>query len=138
MKFQSRKEEEVTIGLTPLIDVVFILLIFFMVTTTFDRNSELSIDLPNASGEPSSAQEDALDITIDAQGQFFINQVKVVSSAPETVFLAIRKVLNGRKDIPVIIQADAKTPHHSVVTAMDTVGKLGLTRLSIATSIPTK
>jgi len=136
MKFQSRKEEEVTIGLTPLIDVVFILLIFFMVTTTFDRNSELSIDLPNASGEPSSAQEDTLDITIDAQGQFFINQVKVVSSAPETVFLAIRKVLDGRKDIPVVIQADAKTPHHFVVTAMDSIGKLGLTRLSIATSIP--
>jgi len=138
MKFQNRREEEVTIGLTPLIDVVFILLIFFMVTTTFDKSSELSIDLPSASGETSKAQEDTLNITIDAQGQFFINQVKVISSAPDTVFRAIRKVLDGRKDVPVVIQADAKTPHHAVVTAMDTVGKLGLTRLSIATSIPTK
>ncbi len=138
MKFQNRKEEEVTIGLTPLIDVVFILLIFFMVTTTFDRTSELSIDLPDASGKPSPRQKDTLKIAIDVQGQFFINQVKVVGSAPETLLLAVRKVLNGRKDIPVIIQADADTPHHSVVTAMDTVGKLGLTRLSIATSIPTK
>ena len=138
MKFQNRKEEEVTIGLTPLIDVVFILLIFFMVTTTFDRTSELSIDLPDASGKPSPGQKDTLKIAIDVQGQFFINQVKVVGSAPETLLLAVRKVLNGRKDIPVIIQADADTPHHSVVTAMDTVGKLGLTRLSIATSIPTK
>ena len=138
MKFQNRREEEVTIGLTPLIDVVFILLIFFMVTTTFDKSSELSIDLPSASGETSKAQEDTLSITIDAQGQFFINQVKVISSAPDTVFRAIRKVLDGRRDVPVVIQADAKTPHHAVVTAMDTVGKLGLTRLSIATSIPTK
>ncbi|RUM95007.1 MAG: biopolymer transporter ExbD [Thiothrix sp.] len=138
MRFQNRKDEEVNIGLTPLIDVVFILLIFFMVTTTFDQNSELKIDLPSASGDPGSAQEDTLEITIDGQGQFFINKVKIVSSAPETVFLAIQKVLNGRKDIPVIIQADAQTPHHSVVTAMDTVGKLGITRLSIATSIPTK
>ncbi len=138
MKFQNRREEEVTIGLTPLIDVVFILLIFFMVTTTFDKSSELSIDLPSASGEASKAQKDTLNITIDAQGQFFINQVKVISSAPDTVFRAIRKVLDGRKDVPVVIQADAKTPHHAVVTAMDTVGKLGLTRLSIATSIPTQ
>ena len=138
MKFQNRREEEVTIGLTPLIDVVFILLIFFMVTTTFDKSSELSIDLPSASGEASKAQKDTLNITIDAQGQFFINQVKVISSAPDTVSRAIRKVLDGRKDVPVVIQADAKTPHHAVVTAMDTVGKLGLTRLSIATSIPTQ
>lgn len=138
MKFQNRREEEVTIGLTPLIDVVFILLIFFMVTTTFDKSSELSIDLPSASGEANKGQEDTLSITIDAQGQFFINQVKVISSAPDTVFRAIRKVLDGRNDVPVVIQADAKTPHHAVVTAMDTVGKLGLTRLSIATSIPTK
>jgi len=138
MKFQNRKEEELTIGLTPLIDVVFILLIFFMVTTTFDRSSELAIDLPSASGDPSAAKEDTLEIAIDVQGQFFINQVKVVSSAPETFFLALRKVLDGRKDVPVLIQADAETPHHAVVTAMDTVGKLGLTRLSIATSIPTE
>jgi len=90
MKFQTRKEEELTIGLTPLIDVVFILLIFFMVTTTFDRSSELTIDLPSASGDPSAVKEDTLEITIDVQGQFFINQVKVVSSAPETFFLALR------------------------------------------------
>jgi biopolymer transport protein ExbD len=138
MKFQSRREEEVSIGLTPLIDVVFILLIFFMVTTTFDRNSELAIDLPEATGDASNKPKEILEITIDEQGQFFINQVKVVSQAPETVFRAVSKVLNGRKDIPVIIQADAQTPHHSVVTAMDTVGKLGLRKLSIATSIPAK
>jgi biopolymer transport protein ExbD len=138
MRFQTRKDEELSIGLTPLIDVVFILLIFFMVTTTFDRNSELTIDLPEATGESSPDQNDILEIVIDVQGQFFINQVKVVSTSPKTLFLAVSKVLNGRKDIPVVIKADAKTPHHSVVTAMDTVGKLGLSRLSIATSIPTK
>jgi biopolymer transport protein ExbD len=109
-----------------------------MVTTTFDRNSELTIDLPEATGDASSKPKEILEIAIDAQGQFFINQVKVVSQAPETVFRAVSKVLNGRKDIPVIIQADAQTPHHSVVTAMDTVGKLGLRKLSIATSIPAK
>ena len=136
MKFQTRDREELTIGLTPLIDVVFILLIFFMVTTTFDRSSELRIDLPEATTKASAAKQDQIEIAIDAQGQYFINQVKVVSTRPKTLYFALQKVLGNRKNIPVTIKADGKTPHQSVVTAMDVAGRLGLNRLSIATSIP--
>jgi biopolymer transport protein ExbD len=138
MKFRTRAEEELTIGLTPLIDVVFILLIFFMVTTTFNRTSELRIDLPEASASESKSEQKKLEIAIDAQGQFYINQVKVVGTNRKTLSLAIRKMLDGEKNLPVIIKADAMTPHQSVITVMDVAGRMGLNRLSIATSISTQ
>ncbi len=135
MKFKIRQREELEIGLTPLIDVVFILLIFFMVTTTFDRSSELRIELPDATAQEKPTQDRVLEIAIDAEGQFFVNQVRVISSSPKALYLAIRKVAGDNKEMPVILKADAKTPHQYVVTAMDTIGRLGMTRLSIATNI---
>ncbi len=135
MKFKIRQREELEIGLTPLIDVVFILLIFFMVTTTFDRSSELRIELPDATAQEKPTQEQVLEIAIDAEGQFFVNQVRVISSSPKALYLAISKVAGGNKEMPVVLKADAKTPHQYVVTAMDTIGRLGMTRLSIATNI---
>ena len=138
MKFSNRAEEELTIGLTPLIDVVFILLIFFMVTTTFNRSSELRIDLPEASNAKSSEPDKKLEIAIDAKGQYYINQVKVVGTDRKTLYLAIRKVIGNNRNIPVIIKADAVATHQSVINAMDAAGRLGLTRLSIATSFSGK
>ena len=135
MKFKIRQEEELQIGLTPLIDVVFILLIFFMVTTTFDRSSELRIELPDATAKEKATQEKTLEIAIDANGQFFVNQVRVISSSPKALYLAISKVAGDNREMPVVLKADAKTPHQYVVTAMDTIGRLGMTRLSIATNI---
>ncbi|MGV6818042.1 MAG: ExbD/TolR family protein [Thiotrichales bacterium] len=134
MKFKTRTEEELSVGLTPLIDIIFILLIFFMVTTTFDRNSELKIDLPEAQTETASSDEKSLEVAIDVQGNYFVNRVKVVSTQPKALLLAISKVVGEDKTIPVVIKADANTPHQAVVTAMDTVGRLGLRRMSIATS----
>lgn len=134
MKFRTRKEEDLSVGLTPLIDVIFILLIFFMVTTTFDRNSELKIDLPESKSDATPQQEKSLEVAIDAQGNFFVNRVKVISKQPKALYLAISKVAGNNKSIPVVIKADANTPHQAVVTAMDTVGRLGLRRMSIATS----
>lgn len=134
MKFRARSDEELSIGLTPLIDVVFILLIFFMVTTTFDRSSELKIDLPEASEETPQEKGKILEIAIDADGQYYVNQVRVISNKPQALYLALRKFVGDDKTIPVIIKADARTPHQAVVTAMDTVGRIGLRRMSIATS----
>lgn len=134
MKFKTRTEEELSVGLTPLIDIIFILLIFFMVTTTFDRNSELKIDLPEAQTETASSDEKSLEVAIDVQGNYFVNRIKVVSTQPKALLLAISKVVGDDKTIPVVIKADANTPHQAVVTAMDTVGRLGLRRMSIATS----
>jgi len=134
MNFKQVEDEEVNIGLTPLIDVVFILLLFFMVTTTFNRHAELKIDLPEASTEAKPSEEKQLEITINADGEFYVNGKSVVNTQQKTLLTAILKELEGDKDIPVSLRADAKTPHQSVITAMDALGKLGLTRLSIATT----
>ena len=134
MKFSNRTEEELSIGLTPLIDVVFILLIFFMVTTTFNRSSELRIDLPEASASKSAEADKKLEIAIDAKGQYYINQVKVIGVGRKTLYLALRKVVGGNRDRTVVIKADAAATHQSVINAMDAAGRLGLNRISIATS----
>lgn len=134
MNFRKKEEEEVSVNLTPLIDVVFILLLFFMVTTTFNRHSELSIELPEASAESQPEQEKRLEIAIDSTGRYYVNGQQMANTKAETLLLAIRKVIGNDKEIPVSIRADAKTPHQSVITAMDAASKLGLSKMSIATT----
>ena len=138
MNFQRKEEEEVGVNLTPLIDVVFILLLFFMVTTTFNRHSELRIDLPEASSESQPEQQKQLEIAIDASGTYFVNGQRMVNTKAETLLLALRKAIGNDKEVPVSIRADAKTPPQSVITAMDAASKLGLTKMSIATTETTE
>lgn len=133
MKFARRSRTEVEINLTPLIDVVFLLLIFFMVSTTFTRNSHLSIDLPEASGEPVQVTREQIEITITRNGDYAINDVALVNNKPETLRSGLEKISNGRTDMPLIITADSATPHQAVVTAMDAAGHLGFSHLSITT-----
>ncbi|MGD8913692.1 MAG: biopolymer transporter ExbD [Candidatus Thiodiazotropha sp.] len=129
-----RKSPEVDI--TPLIDVVFLLLIFFMVSTTFERESQIMIELPEATGEEVVHKEDELNITINIAGTFFVNQREVVNTEIETLKQAIRKAVGERRDLPVIINADARTPHQSVMTAMDAASQLGLTKMNLSAHRP--
>jgi biopolymer transport protein ExbD len=130
----ERSDERVDINLTPLIDVVFLLLIFFMVSTTFDRHARLKVELPEASAKKEQKQVDEpLVVSIDAEGNYFINDRQVVNTSLETLKTALRKSVADRKDVALVLRADAKTPHQSVVRAMDAASQLGLTRLSIAT-----
>ncbi|MCB1756409.1 MAG: biopolymer transporter ExbD [Gammaproteobacteria bacterium] len=122
------------ISLTPLIDVVFLLLIFFMVSTTFQKDSELQVHLPEATSEPSSAPVDALEIVINTSGQYFLNGQELTNNRLETLRAAISTLTRGKRDTPLIIRADAQTPHQAVVTAMDAAAQLGMLKLSIATS----
>ena len=133
MNFRTIKAEDPDVNLTPLIDVVFLLLIFFMVSTTFKHESQINIDLPQASVEPVETKEKPLEITIDAEGHYFVNQQGLVNTQLGTLMKAIRTVTNGQTDVSLIISADAKTPHQAVVTAMDAARKVGITRLSLAT-----
>lgn len=135
MNFRKNPKDEIEIGLTPLIDVVFILLIFFMVTTTFNRNSELKIDLPEAATEAKPEQERVIEIAISAEGEFYVNGLHLQGVQHGTLVKAIAKVLGDNETLPVSIKADAKTPHQSVITAMDAASQLGLNRISLATSL---
>jgi len=133
MNLRRQRPDSPDINLTPLIDVVFLLLIFFMVSTTFKSDAQLQVELPEASAEPSTQEQDVLEIVIDAQGSYVIGEQELVNRRPETVRRALEKLAGERRDIPLVIRADAETPHQAVVTAMDVAGQLGFTRLSIAT-----
>lgn len=136
MNFRTnRKQEDSLIDLAPLIDVVFMLLIFFMVTTTFKPSSQLKIDLPEATTEAKPQEEQSLEIAIDANGRYYVDQVEVIGTQSKVLMLAVQKALGDRRSPLVVIKADAKTPHQSVITALDVAGKLGLSRISIATNL---
>jgi len=136
MKFQSRStEEDVNINLTPLIDVVFLLLIFFMVSTTFDTTSQLKINLPRASQTQSAESARKINLLIDARGVFYVNSRELTNNNSATLKAALeRSMVDGK--LPIVIQSDAASPVQSLVTAMDVVGQLGLPQVSIATTRP--
>lgn len=136
MNFRKGLGDEVEVNLTPLIDVVFLLLIFFMVTTTFDRDAKIKIDLPTTTNAMPEAQKDTLELLIDNQGKYFIDGKEVLNNKPETLFRAMSLALDGwgNKKPALVISADAHSNYQSVVTAMDIAGRLGLTNFSMATT----
>lgn len=136
MNLRQAGGDEPELNLTPLIDVVFILLIFFMVSTTFQKESEIKIELPEASADAVEEKKDVLELVIDAEGRYFIDQQQVVNTELETLQKAISKFLGDRTGIPVVIRADRRTPYESVVRAMDAISRLGLVQMSLATSQP--
>ncbi len=137
MNFRRRRREEAGVDLTPLIDVVFLLLIFFMVSTTFIRETQLKIDLPEASGELQEVENDVIEITIDHRGDYAVNGQLLVNSEMDTLLRSLREVLAEREpSVRVIITADANAAHQHVVRAMDAAGRVGLSRVSITTRQP--
>ena len=133
MQLRASSPEDPEISLTGLIDVVFLLLIFFMVSTTFEHQAVLKVDLPEANNV--SAPEDqpnSFELVIDAKGQFYLNDRKLIDAAPATLEAAFIEAAGDDRNIPIILRADAQTPHHFVVTAMDVTAQLGFRRLSIA------
>lgn len=136
MKFRRsrRRREDIEINLTSLIDVVFILLLFFVVTTTFTRETALHVELPQAvNGAPEENPPKRLDIAISADGNYAINNHVLPKSDLDTLLTALQAESGGDTSLPLSISADGKTPHQAVITAMDAAGKLGFSRLSMTT-----
>ncbi|MFT7409674.1 MAG: biopolymer transport protein ExbD [Oleispira sp.] len=133
MNFKRQSKEVVEVNLTPLIDVVFLLLIFFMVSTTFTKENHLSIDLPEASTEQQPVTTNRLEIIITASGSYSINGKTLINNQLDTLKRGLIKAANGEAGLPVTITADANTPHQAVVRAMDASGQTGFVNLSITT-----
>jgi len=134
MKLRPESRLEPELNLTSLIDVVLLLLVFFMVTTSFVRESELTIRLPEAADSVErTADSPVLEITISATGRYFVNNRALVDSRAETLKAAIVKLARNLDADSVTITADAEASHQSVVTAMDVAGKLGFVNISIST-----
>ncbi len=135
MNLQGRPREEPEVNLTSLIDVVLLLLVFFMVSTSFVREADLQVKLPQASTESEPVVNDVerLVLVVTADGDYRVNDRELVNSRPETLRDAIRKTVGDDRALPVVLRADGRASHQSVVTAMDVLGKMGFDRISIAT-----
>jgi biopolymer transport protein ExbD len=136
MKFRRQSRELEPMNLISLIDVMFFLLIFFMLSSTFTKETHLGVELPEATGAPSVDEKQKIEIVISEQGGFSINGQNLVNNEIETLKSAILKVSDGKTDMPLLLTADAKTPHQYVVTTMDVAGQLGFARISITSRQP--
>ncbi|MEE4107919.1 MAG: biopolymer transporter ExbD [Halieaceae bacterium] len=136
MKFRRQPREALNVNLTPLIDVVFLLLIFFMVSTTFTRETQLAVDLPEATGLARDEVDEQIEILIDERGQFRVNGRALVDGRMRTLQAAMYEIAQGDTTLPLVISADAEAPHQYVVRAMDAAGQMGFSRLSIASVQP--
>jgi biopolymer transport protein ExbD len=130
----ARREDDFEINVIPLIDVMLTLLMFFVLTATFDQRSRLKVSLPQASENADRSNDAALVVMIDREGHYFIDNNEVLNPGLESLKEALARIGGDDHDRVVSIRADGQTPHQAVVTAMDALGQVGFTHLSIATT----
>ena len=131
---QDNSQDETHIDLVPLIDVILVLIIFFVVTTTFDVRSTLQLELPKASEQPSSEPLRGLSVLINADGRYFVNDQEVLRTDIESLKHSLAEAAGEDRRQTVLLRADARTPYQAVVTAQDALGQLGFARIAIATA----
>jgi biopolymer transport protein ExbD len=135
MKLQTRRpKEDPEINLISLIDIALLLVIFFMLTSTFMQEGRLKIELPQASLAPTGRQKsDPLVVTVSQSGVYRVNDRELINNSPDTLRAAIMDVAGADRNKPVTVRADGRATHQSVVSAMDVLGKLGFVKINIAT-----
>ena len=131
---ENRHSDEPHIDLVPLIDVILVLIIFFVVTTTFDARSTLQVQLPTASDQKNSAPPRSLSVLVNADGRYFVNDQEVLRTDVESLKQVLAQAGGDDREQTVLLRADARTPYQAVVTAQDALGQLGFRRIAIATA----
>ncbi|WP_101926962.1 MULTISPECIES: ExbD/TolR family protein [Luteimonas] len=135
MRIRDRRaEDNPELNLVPLIDVILVLIIFFVITTTFDARSVLKLELPQANGEPHEAPNGTLSLLINADGRYFVDDREALRTDVESLKRTLAEVAGDDRDRTVLLRADARTPWQAVVTAYDALGQLGFTRIANATA----
>ena len=125
------------VNLTSMIDVLFLLILFFMVSTTFDRFGRVRVELPDAQAQAESRREpDRIDVVVDTEGQVFVGDRELVNTDIETVKRGLLEVAGERRDVPVVIAADARAPHGAVIKVMDAASQVGLVQIAFAVRAP--
>ena len=131
MNLRPRRPDPPRVDITPLIDVVFLMLIFFMVSTTFDKQTQLKVELPSAETQQVSEEiPEKLEITIDAKGNFYVNQQELVKHDAETLRRTMEKIAEGRPDMPIVVSGDRSAPLQSMMTVLDVAAQLDMVHLS--------
>jgi biopolymer transport protein ExbD len=137
MRLQSRSRDEPEINVISLVDVLLVLVLFFMVSTSFLRETEISLQLPEATSDtPAETPSESLEIMITQKGGYLVNGRELVNSERRTLRAAIERLVGDQRDMPVFIRADAAATHQAVITAMDVAGQLGFVKINIATVTP--
>lgn len=132
MNFRPKRQSQPELNLIPMIDVLIVLLIFLVLTTTFTHESVLKIQLPESSTQSAGA-DTGIEVAIDPEGRSFVDQVAVEPDSPDALMKALGAAATGRKDAVIVVRADRKTPHQAVMNVLDAASRLGVTRISFAT-----
>ncbi len=136
MKFKRPKDEHIEINLTPMIDCLLFLVVFLLLSTTFNKYSRLNLILPEASGVPAKKKGDKIEVAINADGQYTVEGNSIGKSDESELMAAIRHGIEGKGVVPLVIIADGRASHQSVVRAMNSAGRLGLVNINISTKVP--
>lgn len=133
MKFRKNSHhKDIDLNITPLIDIVFLLLIFFMVSTNFNKITNISLMLPKVSKEYNKEISKAINLKVTSDGQYYINDIPVVNNSKKTLVNAIKNISENNNNLPFIILGDGKAPHQAIVVALDAAGELGFNKVRIA------
>jgi biopolymer transport protein ExbD len=131
---EQQRWEDPELNLISLVDVVLMLLVFFMMTTHFIQSTSVNVQLPSAGAPPVYTRSDGIEVTVDAEGRYFVDQKPVAGSDPTSLRDALVAAAGDKRDQPIILRADARATHQSVVTVMDVAGALGFAQLQILTT----
>lgn len=129
---KNRQNKDIDLNITPLIDIVFLLLIFFMVSTNFNKFTQLNLNLPKVSKEYNNESPDSINLKITAKGDYFINDLPVTSNDKRTLMIALNKISEKNYDLPFVILGDSNAPHQAVVKALDAANDCGFNKIRIA------
>ncbi len=135
MKLRERTRwEDPELNLISLVDVVLMLLVFFMMTTHFIQSTSVNVELPSAGAPPVYSRADGIEVTVDAEGHYYVDQKPVAGTDPESLREALQTAAGDHRDQPIVLRADARATHQAVVTVMDVAGGLGFAQLQILTT----
>lgn len=135
MNFRAPQSDDVDVNLTPLIDVVFLLLIFFMVSTSFVKESQIKLSLPEASDEVQELPADTIEVAVDENGVWFVNGHALADRSDAALSAALAEVSREQGEPVLVISADRSTPHQDVIDIMDVARRLGLSRITFPVEV---
>ncbi|CAM3056572.1 ExbD/TolR family protein [Acinetobacter celticus] len=138
MKFKRRQVEDIHINLTPMIDCLLFILVFLLLSTTFNQMSRMNLTLPDAQGVPPKQYDKKIEVVVDASGHYSVNGQSLSSKETSDLNTAIKQISNERRDLMFVIAADAKAAHQDVIRVMDVAGQLGFVNVNISTKVPTR
>ncbi|KAB0627968.1 biopolymer transporter ExbD [Acinetobacter gandensis] len=138
MKFKRRQVEDIHINLTPMIDCLMFILVFLLLSTTFNQMSRMNLTLPDAQGVPPKQYDQKVEVVVDSTGHYSVNGQSLASKEVSDLNTAIKQISNDRRDLMFVIAADAKATHQDVIRVMDVAGQLGFVNINISTKVPTR